>query len=141
MESITISPKHRASITAATSMSVEMSNEIDGSGGHDSLSNTIQSIQHQHSLDQSINTSIRQVESSQFDVDLVIAEPLDKIFDHKMVREKRLEMEKKLESLRRKHDKDKVKIAASKLGSLDGNKKPKFSMTNKLVKRLSSKSL
>ncbi|XP_055840041.1 1-phosphatidylinositol 4,5-bisphosphate phosphodiesterase classes I and II isoform X3 [Episyrphus balteatus] len=137
VESITTSPKHRTSITAATTMSVEISSDFDA----ESTSTAIHLIQHQHSLDQGTNTSIRQVESAQFDVDTVVAEPLEKILDHKLVREKRLEMEKKLESLRKKHDKEKVKIVSSKHSPLDGSKKPKFSMTNKLVKRLSSKSL
>ncbi|KAH8412514.1 hypothetical protein KR009_002733 [Drosophila setifemur] len=145
VESLATSPKHRASISAAAAMSLELpSDRTDGShrggAGEDSVSIVAPSIQHQHSLDQSVSTSIRQVESSQFDVDLVIAEPLDKILDHKSVKEKRLEMEKKLESMRKKHDKEKVKIAGQKSSPLEG-KKPKFAITNKLVKRLSNKSL
>ncbi|XP_030384382.1 1-phosphatidylinositol 4,5-bisphosphate phosphodiesterase classes I and II isoform X2 [Scaptodrosophila lebanonensis] len=142
VESIAISPKHRASISAAAAMSVEApSDRTDAGGGGDNVSIVAPSIQHQHSLDQSVSISIRQVESSQFDVDLVIAEPLEKLLDHKSVKEKRLEMEKKLESLRKKHDKEKVKIAGQKMSPLDGGKKPKFAITNKLVKRLSNKSL
>ncbi|XP_017131605.1 1-phosphatidylinositol 4,5-bisphosphate phosphodiesterase classes I and II isoform X1 [Drosophila elegans] len=141
VESLATSPKHRASISAAAAMSVEVTmDRTDGGRGEDSVSIVAPSIQHQHSLDQSVSTSIRQVESSQFDVDLVLAEPLDKILDHKTVKEKRLEMEKKLESLRKKHDKEKVKIAGQKSSPLEG-KKPKFAITNKLVKRLSNKSL
>ncbi|KAH8273566.1 hypothetical protein KR018_001382 [Drosophila ironensis] len=149
VESLATSPKHRASISAAAAMSVdfrESSDRPDGRGavggisGDESISVVAPSIQHQHSLDQSVSTSIRQVESSQFDVDLVIAEPLEKILEHKSVKEKRLEMEKKLESLRKKHDKEKVKIAGQKSSPLEG-KKPKFAITNKLVKRLSNKSL
>ncbi|XP_017046169.1 1-phosphatidylinositol 4,5-bisphosphate phosphodiesterase classes I and II isoform X2 [Drosophila ficusphila] len=141
VESLATSPKHRASISAAAAMSVEVSaDRTDGGRGEDSVSIVAPSIQHQHSLDQSVSTSIRQVESSQFDVDLVLAEPLDKILEHKSVKEKRLEMEKKLEALRKKHDKEKVKIAGQKGSPLEG-KKPKFAITNKLVKRLSTKSL
>ncbi|KAH8353319.1 hypothetical protein KR084_010264 [Drosophila pseudotakahashii] len=143
VESLATSPKHRPSISAAAAMSVEvtMDRTDGGRGGEDSSGSIVApSIQHQHSLDQSVSTSIRQVESSQFDVDLVLAEPLDKILDHKTVKEKRLEMEKKLESLRKKHDKEKVKIAGQKSSPLEG-KKPKFAITNKLVKRLSNKSL
>jgi len=122
-------------------MSVDVTvDRTDGGRGEDSISIVAPSIQHQHSLDQSVSTSIRQVESSQFDVDLVLAEPLEKILDHKSVKEKRLEMEKKLESLRKKHDKEKIKIAGQKSSPLEG-KKPKFAITNKLVKRLSNKSL
>ncbi|KRF98253.1 uncharacterized protein Dwil_GK23786, isoform D [Drosophila willistoni] len=144
IESLATSPKHRASISAAAALSVEVPmDRPDGSGrtAEDSISQVVPSIQHQHSLDQSVSTSIRQVESSQFDVDLVVAEPLEKLLEHKTVREKRLEMEKKLESLRKKHDKEKIKIAGQKLSPLDGGKKPKFTITNKLVKRLSNKSL
>ncbi|KAH8241853.1 hypothetical protein KR026_007569 [Drosophila bipectinata] len=147
VESLATSPKHRASISAAAAMSVEFREAADRpdgirgvGGGDDSASIVAPSIQHQHSLDQSVSTSIRQVESSQFDVDLVIAEPLEKILEHKSVKEKRLEMEKKLESLRKKHDKEKVKIAGQKSSPLEG-KKPKFAIPNKLVKRLSNKSL
>ncbi|XP_044779859.1 1-phosphatidylinositol 4,5-bisphosphate phosphodiesterase classes I and II isoform X2 [Drosophila simulans] len=141
VESLATSPKHRPSISAAAAMSVDVTvDRTDGGRGEDSVSIVAPSIQHQHSLDQSVSTSIRQVESSQFDVDLVLAEPLEKILDHKSVKEKRLEMEKKLESLRKKHDKEKVKIAGQKSSPLEG-KKPKFAITNKLVKRLSNKSL
>ncbi|KRG03416.1 1-phosphatidylinositol 4,5-bisphosphate phosphodiesterase classes I and II isoform X3 [Drosophila mojavensis] len=142
VESLATSPKHRASISIITSSSVEQpTDRPDGGRNDDNVSIVTSGIQHQHSLDQSVSTSIRQVESSQFDVDLVIAEPLEKILEHKSVREKRLEMEKKLESLRKKHDKEKLKIAGQKLSPLDGGKKPKFTITNKLVKRLSNKSL
>ncbi|XP_016985627.1 1-phosphatidylinositol 4,5-bisphosphate phosphodiesterase classes I and II isoform X3 [Drosophila rhopaloa] len=141
VESLATSPKHRASISAGAAMSVEVTmDRTDGGRGEDSVSIVGPSIQHQHSLDQSVTTSIRQVEASQFDVDLVLAEPLDKILDHKSVKEKRLEMEKKLESLRKKHDKEKVKIAGQKSSPLEG-KKPKFTIHTKLVKRLSNKSL
>ena len=37
--------------------------------------------------------------------DEVIAEPLEKLMDNKLVKEKKLELEKKLESLRKKHEK------------------------------------
>ncbi|XP_022223760.2 1-phosphatidylinositol 4,5-bisphosphate phosphodiesterase classes I and II isoform X7 [Drosophila obscura] len=152
VESLATSPKHRASISAAAAWSVEPpTDRTDGGGGggggvgrgagDDSECIVApSSMQHQHSLDQSVNTSIRQVESSQFDVEPVVAEPLEKLLDHKSVKEKRLEMEKKLESLRKKHDKEKLKIAGQKSSPLEG-KKPKFAITNKLVKRLSNKSL
>lgn len=119
-------------------MSVEVTNARDTA---DSASSTMQSIQHQHSLESTAPTTVRQIESSQFDVESLTAEPLEKILEHKSVREKRLEMEKKLESLRKKHDKEKVKICGSKLSPLESSKKPKFAITNKLVKRLSNKSL
>lgn len=142
VESLATSPKHRASISTVAALSVELPADRTDGGRNDDCTSIVApgGIQHQHSLDQSVSTSIRQVESSQFDVDLVLAEPLEKILEHKSVREKRLEMEKKLESLRKKHDKEKVKIAGQKMSPLEG-KKPKFAITNKLVKRLSNKSL
>lgn len=138
VESNTISPKHRSSLTATANTNVEISNAKDTA---DSASTTMTSIQHQHSLDSTAPTSVRQIESSQFDVESFTAEPLEKILEHKAVREKRLEMEKKLDSLRKKHDKEKVKICGSKLSPMDSSKKPKFAITNKLVKRLSNKNL
>ncbi|XP_049302306.1 1-phosphatidylinositol 4,5-bisphosphate phosphodiesterase classes I and II isoform X4 [Bactrocera dorsalis] len=140
VESTTMSPKHRASITTAATLSVE----ANAGGDHDSADAGTAGgpgFTHQHSLDSTAQTSIRQVESSQFDVDLVRAEPLDKILDNKLVREKRFELEKKLESLRKKHDKEKIKIAMQKSSPMDGNKKPMFNIASKLKKRLSNKNL
>ena len=72
----------------------------------------------------------------------IVAEPLDKILENKIVREKYAEMEKKLESLRKKHEKEKIRVTSQKSGDLtDGIKKSKFYMGNKLVKRLSSKNM
>lgn len=159
VDSIVNSPKHRASITAAASMSIEGNIDGDGGGtngavGGIAISNSndtppnIGTI-NQHSLDQGATTSVRQgdvVVQSSLDIEEVSAEPLDKILDNKLVKEKRLELEKKLESLRKKHDKEKVKVTAAQQRSSSGGsdasmKKPKFSMPNKLVKRLSSKNL
>lgn len=77
------------------------------------------------------------------EADAMRAEPLESILAAKVVREKRQEMEKKLESLRKKHDKEKLRICSSpKSGdSSSSEKKSKFNMGNKLVKRLSSKSM
>lgn len=136
MESISGSPKHRASIAATSSISVEAPS--DGDTDNAFGTNAV-GIQHQHSLDQSVTTSVKQSEQiTILDIDEVIAEPLEKILQHKLVKEKCFEMEKKLESLRKKHDKEKLKVSSQ---SIDGTKKPKFSMTSKLVKRLSSKNL
>ncbi|XP_054744599.1 1-phosphatidylinositol 4,5-bisphosphate phosphodiesterase classes I and II isoform X1 [Anastrepha obliqua] len=140
VESTTMSPKHRASITATTAIGVEASSPPDQDNA-DARNAGGPGFTHQHSLDSSAQTSIRQVESLQFDVGLVCADPLDKILDHKMVREKLLEMEKKLESLRKKHDKEKIKIVIHKSSPLDGNKRPMFNIASKLKKRLSNKSL
>ncbi|XP_011296574.1 1-phosphatidylinositol 4,5-bisphosphate phosphodiesterase classes I and II isoform X2 [Musca domestica] len=139
VESSTISPKHRSSLSTGAATSTETSNARDV--GDAVANNAMQSIQHQHSLDSTAqtSTSIKQIESSQFDVESLSAEPLEKILEHKSVKEKRMEFEKKLESLRKKHDKEKVKISGSKSSSLESSKKTKFA--SKLVKRISNKNL
>lgn len=142
------SPRHRASIAATSSFSVDAStgNEIEfSSSGATSLH-----MQPQLSLDQTIstgktssalNTSI-QISTERSECMDIIAEPLEKILDNKLVREKRSEMEKKLEALRKKHDKEKLRVTSQRGGDLtDGIRKSKFYMNNKLVKRLSNKNL
>lgn len=73
--------------------------------------------------------------------DEIVAESLEKLMENKLVREKKLELEKKLESLRKKHEKEKIRLQSQK-ASLDGEKhRSKFCMSNRLVKRLSSKNM
>ncbi|XP_015596066.1 1-phosphatidylinositol 4,5-bisphosphate phosphodiesterase classes I and II isoform X2 [Cephus cinctus] len=73
--------------------------------------------------------------------DEIVAESFEKLMENKLVREKKMELEKKLESLRKKQEKEKMRIQSQK-GSLDGEKhKSKFYMSHKLVKRLSSKNI
>ncbi|RLU22284.1 hypothetical protein DMN91_004562 [Ooceraea biroi] len=91
---------------------------------------------------QSVDTSLNKspINASSMS-DEVVAESLDKLMENKLVREKKLELEKKLESLRKKHEKEKMR-AQSQKGSLDGEKhRSKFYMSNRLVKRLSSKNI
>lgn len=98
-------------------------------------------IQHQQSLDSSTLLAVKSTVDAANAVNIE-AESLERILDNKQVREKRLEMEKKLESLRKKHDKEKVRVAAHRSGDLsEGIRKSKFYMNNKLVKRLSSKNM
>ncbi|XP_034173659.1 phospholipase C at 21C isoform X1 [Osmia lignaria lignaria] len=74
-------------------------------------------------------------------LDEVVAESLEKLMENKLVREKKMELEKKLESLRKKHEKEKLRVQSQK-SSLDGEKhKSKFYMSHKLVKRLSSRNI
>lgn len=74
-------------------------------------------------------------------MDDLTAESLEKLMENKVVKEKKLELEKKLESLRKKHDKERARIQIHK-GSQDSEKpKTKFYMSHKLVKRLSSKNM
>lgn len=159
------SPKHRASIVAASSLSMDASignNEsgeytVAGSGagtGATAASISAHPIQHQLSLDQSCSTSkggssiqLSSTTSIPLTAELsecqdIVAESLEKILDNKLVREKRIEMEKKLETMRKKHDKEKLRATAQRSGDLtDGIRKSKFYMNNKLVKRLSNKNL
>lgn len=60
--------------------------------------------------------------------------------NNKIVREKKSELEKKLESLRRKQEKEKLRVQSAK-GSLDGEKQKSKFYSSKLVKRLSSKNI
>lgn len=73
--------------------------------------------------------------------DDLVAEPLEKILEHKLIREKRDSMEKKLKLLRKGHDKEKLKVLPNKTGDSEGMKKSKFYMGQKLVKRLSTKTM
>ncbi|XP_026281090.1 1-phosphatidylinositol 4,5-bisphosphate phosphodiesterase classes I and II [Frankliniella occidentalis] len=68
-------------------------------------------------------------------------ETLEELMKSKAVREKRQEMDKKLEALRKKHEKERSRLQIQR-GSQDTEKpKPKFYMSNKLVKRLSRQNI
>ncbi|XP_012270478.1 1-phosphatidylinositol 4,5-bisphosphate phosphodiesterase classes I and II isoform X2 [Orussus abietinus] len=89
-------------------------------------------------LDSSANKSPVNVNYMNNDI---VAESFEKLMETKLVREKKMELEKKLESLRKKQEKEKIRVQSQK-GSLDGEKhKTKFYMGNKLVKRLSNKNI
>lgn len=146
------SPKHRASIVATSSMSMDatLDSECDISGSGGSVGGASSHyIQLQQSIDSSMSSakaaaaaSAAATAAEMADAIDIVAEPLDKILDNKLVKEKRLEMEKKLESMRKKHDKEKLRVTAQRSGDLtDGIRKSKFYMNNKLVKRLSSKNM
>lgn len=150
LEVVRTSPKHRASIVAASSLSMDAS--IGTEMEYSSSTVSTQPIQHQLSLDQSCSTSrassaLPHASSVSISAELsesndIVAESLEKILDNKLVREKRSEVEKKLESMRKKHDKEKLRVTSQRSGDLsDGIRKSKFYMNNKLVKRLSNKNL
>ena len=65
----------------------------------------------------------------------IVAETLEKILEHKSIREKRETLEKKVRLLKKNHDKKKIEVAQSDIA--DGKK----SSINKLVKKLSSKNM
>lgn len=73
-------------------------------------------------------------------VEEMVAEPLEKILENKLVKEKKVELEKKLESLRKKHEKRKITLQSQKSTGETGEKISKL-MNMKLVKRLSSKNM
>ncbi|XP_058125571.1 1-phosphatidylinositol 4,5-bisphosphate phosphodiesterase classes I and II [Anopheles ziemanni] len=81
----------------------------------------------------------------QHDGGKIVADPLEKIFEDKVIRKKREALEKELKALKKSHDKEKLKIHASQKSTdlgVDGQvKKSKFAMGNKLVKRFSSKNM
>lgn len=56
--------------------------------------------------------------------------------ENKLVKEKKQELEKKLEALKKKHDKERQRLTSADMDK----SKAKF-YTNKLVKRLSSKNM
>lgn len=130
------SPKHRTSIVNQSSAVVDSSNdvesEITGAAGH--------VMTHQQSIDHSISTLRPQVADA-IEANEIKAESLDKILENKIIKEKRFEFEKKLEQLRKKHDKEKIRVTTSINDVSDGIRIPTFCMGNKLIKRLSSKTM
>lgn len=68
----------------------------------------------------------------------VVAESLTKLMDHKLIKEKKTEFEKKVETLRRKHEKEKHRVQHLK-SSHDSDRRSKFPIGSRFVKRLSIK--
>lgn len=97
-------------------------------------------VQQQLPIDSSMPTCSKQTDSTVSEAGNLQAEPLEHILNSKIVRERQMELEKKLDKIRKKHDKKKLRIMALKL-SPSQEKRKKFGLTNKLVKRLSSKTL
>lgn len=104
-----------------------------------STSNPGQSSQTTVDQAQAATSSTKSAEA--VEADSIVAESLEKILEHKLIKEKRYEMEKKLESLRKKHDKEKLRVCSAQKSGDQADKKSKFYMGNKLVKRLSSKNM
>jgi phosphatidylinositol phospholipase C beta len=69
------------------------------------------------------------------EADDIVAETLEKILEHKSIKEKREQLEKKIRVLKKSHDKKKVELAQNEIS--EGKK----SSINKLVKKLSSKNM
>jgi phosphatidylinositol phospholipase C beta len=72
----------------------------------------------------------------------LVAEPLEKFMESKAVKEKLQELDKKLENLKKKHEKEKSRVQAHGKSSShhDNDRKKKF-YGHMLVKRLSSKNM
>lgn len=104
--------------------------------------NQILSILQQPSIDHSGSSTLPRNQTEQLllsnEADDIVAEPLERILEHKSIREKRDTMEKKLKTLKKSHDKKKVEVSQNEVG--DGKKSSLFS-NNRLVKRLSAKSM
>lgn len=66
----------------------------------------------------------------------IVAEPVEKILENKLVKEKKMELDKKLENLRKKHEKKKITLQSQKSGDFGGEKKPK--LMNIMFRRISS---
>lgn len=161
LDVISNSPRHRGSIVPSTGNSMSLDIDLDssgggcdvggsGGGGGSSIGYSGATMQHQQSLDGGGSGSVsstlmaaRAAAELPIETIEIVAEPLERIFDNKLVREKRLEMEKKLESMRKKHDKEKLRVTGQRSGGdlTEGIRKSKFYMNNKLVKRLSSKNM
>lgn len=83
--------------------------------------------------------SVAKVEVKEEPIEEIVAEPLEKILDNKLVKEKKLELDKKLENLRKKHEKKKITLQSQKSGDYSEKRSKLINM--KLVKRLSSKNM
>ncbi|KDR24186.1 hypothetical protein L798_07593, partial [Zootermopsis nevadensis] len=72
----------------------------------------------------------------------LVAEPLEKFMENKVVKEKLQEMDKKLETLKKKHEKEKGRVQThGKTSSHHDNDRKKKFYGSMLVKRLSSKNI
>jgi phosphatidylinositol phospholipase C, beta len=155
------SPKHRASFTTSALHSANDSNLADtlsisdqnngesstGGGGYVATLTTASSSNYTanalSSLPAELTTATSTVKSSTLprnpppdsECDDIVAETLEKILEHKSIREKREALEKKIRVLRKSHDKKKVELVQNEIS--EGKK----SSINKLVKKLSSKNM
>lgn len=125
------SPVQRPSISAgATSVDLSVENEVPILVTP--TPPAVTTLEHN-----SINKSIDIKEEKQEEI---CAETLEKIMENKLVKEKKIELDKKLETLRKKHEKKKITLQSQKSGDLSGEKRSKL-INMKLVKRLSSKNM
>lgn len=103
------------------------------------LPSVVEVVQQQQQQQQKSATLPRiRSESTSNEADEIVAETLEKIFEYKSIREKREALEKKIRALKKNHDKKKLEVMQSEVS---GEKKSSIFSNNRLVKRLSSKSM
>lgn len=148
-DTATSSPKHRSTFGPSTIHStsvteanlVESLSNIDSNFVSGSLNVNIgpnSTVSNPSQLNESSkNATLPRVQPEIFtnEADDIVAETLEKILEHKSIREKRETLEKKIRLLRKSHDKKKVEVSQNEVS--DGKK----SSINKLVKKLSSKNM
>lgn len=72
----------------------------------------------------------------------MVAESLPKLMDNKLIKDKQMELEKKIDALRRKQEKERHRTQHPKSShESDRLRMSKFSMSSRFVKRLSIKSM
>jgi phosphatidylinositol phospholipase C, beta len=130
------SPKNRVSLNPVTvsaitneQTTVDLSSVSDfACGGNVTISQTAE-------VPKNVTLPRTQAEFAPNEADDIVAETLEKILEHKSIREKREALEKKIRVLKKNHDKKKIEAVQSDVG--EGKK----SSINKLVKKLSSKNM
>lgn len=160
IDSASNSPKHRSSVATSAAAANDSSNVADtlsisdqnngesSTGGYVTIATTASSSNYTtnalSSLPADLTTATSTVKSSTLpripppdfsECEDIVAETLEKILEHKSIREKREALEKKIRVLRKSHDKKKVELVQNEIS--EGKK----SSINKLVKKLSSKNM
>lgn len=134
------SPKHRQSIVTTTNL-INTEASIDQSAPDNNVASGGNPMPVQlPSVEVVKATTVPRIQPDLPSTDSteIVAETLEKIFEHKSIREKREAMEKKIRALKKSHDKKKVEVMQNEIS--DGKKSSIFS-SNRLVKRLSSKNM
>lgn len=118
------SPTQRSSVTV-TSTSFDLPTEGDITQTFQNLTLTEQ------------NSFSKTAEVKEEKMEEIVAEPVEKILENKLVKEKKLELDKKLENLRKKHEKKKITLQTQKSSDFGGEKRSKL-MNMKLLRRISN---
>lgn len=148
------SPKHRSSIGASTAHSTTIEPAAveallpisDNNLVAASSSLSVSTLQTTNAVTPSSSQPVesskiatlprsQQTDNMPNEADDIVAETLEKILEHKSIREKRETLEKKIRLLKKSHDKKKIELVQNDIGEA------KKSSINKLVKKLSSKNM